>query len=146
MLAQMNGHRRARIEAGVNPRFLCQSAELNRAQRLRYQDIDPKGASSHASQYIVCSSRPLALLLPLTAHADWPKGEREKYMAQCTEAATPQIGPAAAKAHCACGADAIKSYPAADIQALMDNKATPQLQQKALGEIAKCKADNKAKK
>ena len=89
---------------------------------------------------------PLALLLPLTAHADWPKGEREKYMAQCTEAATPQIGPAAAKAHCACGADAIKSYPAADIQALMDNKATPELQQKALGQIAKCKADNKPKK
>lgn len=89
---------------------------------------------------------PLALLLPLTAHADWPKGEREKYMAQCTETATPQIGRAAAKAHCACGADAIKSYPASDIQALMDNKATPQLQQKALGEIAKCKAENKAKK
>ncbi|NUT81789.1 hypothetical protein [Pseudomonas brassicacearum] len=89
---------------------------------------------------------PLALLLPLTAHADWPKGEREKYMAQCTETATPQIGQAAAKAHCACGADAIKSYPASDIQALMDNKATPQLQQKALGEIAKCKAENKAKK
>ncbi|MCM2459955.1 hypothetical protein Q7F05_07470 [Pseudomonas sp. Lb2C1-1] len=89
---------------------------------------------------------PLALLLPLTAHADWPKGEREKYMAQCTEAATPQIGAAAAKSHCACGADAIKSYPASDIQALMDNKATPELQQKALGQIAKCKADNKPKK
>ena len=89
---------------------------------------------------------PLALLLPLTAHAEWPTGEREKYMAQCTEAATPQIGAAAAKSHCACGADAIKSYPAADIQALMDNKAAPQLQQKALGQIAKCKANNKAKK
>ena len=89
---------------------------------------------------------PLALLLPLTAHAEWPKGEREKYMAQCTEAATPQIGAAAAKSHCACGADAIKSYPAKDIQALMDNQATPDLQQKALGQIAKCKANNKAKK
>ncbi len=50
------------------------------------------------------------------------------------------------QSHCACGADAIKSYPASDIQALMDNKATPELQQKALGQIAKCKADNKAKK
>nr|BFE95755.1 hypothetical protein GCM10020185_62910 [Pseudomonas brassicacearum subsp. brassicacearum] len=67
-------------------------------------------------------------------------------MAQCTEAATPQIGPAAAKAHCACGADAIKSYPAADIQALMDNKATPQLQQKALGEIAKMQGRQQGEK
>ncbi|MBC3361769.1 hypothetical protein [Pseudomonas sp. SWRI154] len=89
---------------------------------------------------------PFALLLPLTAHAEWPKGEREKYMAQCTQAATPQIGAAAAKSHCACGADAIKSYPASDIQALMDNKASPELQQKALGQIAKCKANPPAKK
>lgn len=89
---------------------------------------------------------PIALLLPLTAHADWPKGEREKYMAQCTQAATPQIGAAAAKAHCACGADAIKSYPAADLQALMDNKADEALQRKALTQISACKADNKAKK
>ena len=89
---------------------------------------------------------PLVLLLPLTAHAEWPKGEREKYMAQCTQAASQQIGAAAAKAHCACGADAIKSYPAADLQALMDNKASEALQQKALGQIASCKADNKAKK
>jgi hypothetical protein len=89
---------------------------------------------------------PVALLLPLTAHADWPKGEREKYMAQCTQAATPQIGAAAAKAHCACGADAIKSYPASDIQALMDNKASDALKQKALTQISSCKADNKAKK
>lgn len=89
---------------------------------------------------------PIVLLLPLAAHADWPKGEREKYMAQCTEAATPQIGAAAAKAHCACGADAIKSYPASDIQALMDNKASDALKQKALTQISSCKADNKAKK
>ncbi|MNI53091.1 hypothetical protein D3C73_1079070 [compost metagenome] len=89
---------------------------------------------------------PIVLLLPLTAHADWPKGEREKYMAQCTEAATQQIGAAAAKAHCACGADAIKSYPASDLQALMDNKASDALKQKALTQISACKADNKAKK
>ena len=38
---------------------------------------------------------PIVMLLPLRAHADWPKGEREKYMAQCTEAATQQIGAAA---------------------------------------------------
>ena len=89
---------------------------------------------------------PVVLLLPLAAHADWPKGEREKYMAQCTQAATPQIGAAAAKSHCACGADAIKSYPASDIQALMDNNASDALKQKALTQSASCKADPKAKK
>ncbi|RON57536.1 hypothetical protein [Pseudomonas frederiksbergensis] len=89
---------------------------------------------------------PFVLLLPLSAHADWPKGEREKYMAQCTQAATPQIGAAAAKAHCACGADAIKSYPAKDLQALMDNKADEALQRKALTQISTCKADPKTKK
>lgn len=89
---------------------------------------------------------PLVLLLPLTAHAEWPKGEREKYMTDCVAAASQQLSPAAAKAHCACGADAIKSYPAADLQALMQNKASEALQQKALAQIASCKADNKAKK
>ncbi|MEZ1314404.1 hypothetical protein QIW53_00120 [Pseudomonas fluorescens] len=89
---------------------------------------------------------PIALLLPLTAHADWPKGERDKYMAQCTQAATQQIGAAAAKAHCACGADAIKSYPASDIQALMDGTASKEAKEAALAKIAACKADNKPKK
>ncbi|EZP33348.1 hypothetical protein [Pseudomonas sp. RIT288] len=89
---------------------------------------------------------PIVMLLPLSAHAEWPKGEREKYMAQCVPAAAQKIGEAAAKAHCACGADAIKSYPASDIEALMNNKATPELQNKALGQIAKCKATPPAKK
>jgi len=30
---------------------------------------------------------PIVLLLPLAAHAEWPKGEREKYMSQCVPAA-----------------------------------------------------------
>ncbi|MBZ9780853.1 hypothetical protein K9857_04705 [Pseudomonas sp. REP124] len=89
---------------------------------------------------------PIVLSLPLAAHADWPKGEREKYMAQCTQAAEQQIGAAAAKAHCACGADAIKSYPAKDLQALMDNQASDALKQQALTQISKCKANNPAKK
>lgn len=89
---------------------------------------------------------PIVLLLPLAAHADWPKGERDKYMAQCTQAATPQIGASAANAHCACGADAIKSYPASDIQALMNNTASDALKEKALAKIASCRADTKAKK
>ena len=95
---------------------------------------------------LLAAVAPLVLLLPLSAHADWPKGERDKYMEQCTRAATPKIGEAAAKSHCACGADAIKSYPAADIQALMDNKAPEALQREALDKIAKCKAQTPAKK
>ncbi|MFU2327782.1 hypothetical protein [Pseudomonas sp. NFX98] len=89
---------------------------------------------------------PIVLLLPLAAHAEWPKGEREKYMAQCVEAATPQIGKPAANSHCACGADAIKSYPAKDLQSLMDNTASDSLKQQALTQISKCKANNPAKK
>jgi hypothetical protein len=89
---------------------------------------------------------PLVLLLPLTAHADWPKNLRAQYMEQCTPAAAKQIGDAAAKAHCACGADAIKSYPAKDLQALMDNTASDALKQSALTKISACKADSKEKK
>ena len=89
---------------------------------------------------------PIVLLLPLAAHAEWPKGARNKYRAQCVPAAAQRIGDAAAKAHCACGADAIKSYPAKDLQALMDNKASNELQQQALTQIAKCKATNPTQK
>ena len=67
-------------------------------------------------------------------------------MAQCTQTATPQIGAAAAKSHCACGADAIKTYPAADIQSLMNNTASDTLKQQALSKIAACKATNKEQK
>ncbi|MCW8278966.1 hypothetical protein IMF27_28475 [Pseudomonas sp. PCH199] len=88
---------------------------------------------------------PIVLLLPLAAHADWPKGVREKYMAQCVPAAAQQIGEAAAKAHCACGADAIKTYPAKDLQSLMDNQASDALKQQALTQISRCKATNPAK-
>lgn len=40
---------------------------------------------------------PVILLLPLAAHAEWPKGERQKYMAQCVPAAAEKIGTPAAK-------------------------------------------------
>jgi len=87
---------------------------------------------------------PVILLLPLAAHAEWPKRpKREKYMAQCVPAAAEKIGTPAAKSHCACGADAIKSYPAADIQALMNNTANDTLKREALGKIAACKATKK---
>ncbi|MCX7079401.1 MAG: hypothetical protein NTV76_08655 [Pseudomonas sp.] len=88
---------------------------------------------------------PIIMLLPLTAHAEWPKETRDKYMAQCTQAAgsQPGISPASAKSHCACGADKIASYPAKDLQALMDNKASVDLQNKALAAISTCKVQKK---
>lgn len=88
---------------------------------------------------------PIILLLPLTANAAWPKGEREKYMAQCTQTAGSQegISAATAKSHCACGADKIASYDAKDLQALMDNKASVDLQNKALAAISTCKVQRK---
>ena len=89
---------------------------------------------------------PIVLLLPLAAHADWPKGEREKYMAQCVPAAAQKIGDAKAKAVCGCGADQIKSYPAKDLQALMDGTASQELGNKAMQKIATCRVDAGAKK
>jgi hypothetical protein len=114
---------------------------------LKYQDIDPqRSIFGMRLNRLFAVVAPIVLLLPLTAHAEWPKGVREKYMAQCVPAAAQQIGEAAAKAHCACGADAIKSYPAKDLQALMDNKASNELKQQALTQITKCKASNPAQK
>ena len=89
---------------------------------------------------------PIVLLLPLAAHAEWPKGEREKYMSQCVPAAAKTVGDAKAKAVCGCGADQLKSYPAKDIQALMDGKASDALGQQAMAKIATCKVDSGAKK
>jgi hypothetical protein len=88
---------------------------------------------------------PIIMLLPLSAHAEWPKETRAQYMAQCTQAAgsQPGISAQAAKSHCACGADKIASYPAKDLQALMDNKASVDLQNKALAAISTCKVQKK---
>ena len=90
---------------------------------------------------------PIVLLLPLAAHADWPKGEREKYMAQCTQAATPQIGAAAAKVslRLRCRRDQIvpgQRHSGPDGQ----QGQSDALKQKALGKIAKCKANNTGEK
>jgi hypothetical protein len=87
---------------------------------------------------------PIVLLLPLAPTLNGPKA-RAKYMAQC--APRPHKDRRrCGQGHCACGADAIKSYPAKDLQALMDNKASNELQQQALTQIAKCKATNPTQK
>ncbi|MDI2594968.1 hypothetical protein NYP20_10285 [Pseudomonas sp. N3-W] len=89
---------------------------------------------------------PVALLLPLTAHADWPAGLRKQYMDQCVPAAAQKIGDAAAKAVCGCGADQLKSYPASDLKALMSGTASQELGDKAMQKIALCRTENGVKK
>ena len=86
---------------------------------------------------------PLALLLPLSAHAAWPAGVKAKYMGDCTKAASQSINPAEAKKHCACGADVLeKKFTTQEIAQLMDPKTPPpqELAQRALTEISACKA------
>ena len=86
---------------------------------------------------------PLALLLPLSAHAAWPAGVKAQYMGDCTKAASQSINPAEAKKHCACGADVLeKKFTTQEIAQLMDPKTPPskELAQRALTEISACKA------
>ena len=58
--------------------------------------------------HLLAFAAPLALLLPLSAQAAWPKDLKAQYTAQCVPAAAKTIGEEAAKAHCACGADKIE--------------------------------------
>ena len=86
---------------------------------------------------------PLALLLPLSAHAAWPAGLKAKYMTDCSAAASKSINPSEAQKHCACGADVLdKKFTTQEIAQLMDPKTPPsnELAQRALTEISVCKA------
>ncbi|MGH8387035.1 MAG: hypothetical protein ACRESJ_16325 [Pseudomonas sp.] len=85
---------------------------------------------------------PLALLLPLSAHAAWPAGVKAQYMGDCTTAASKSINPAEAKKHCACGADVLeKKFTTQEIAQLMDKNNPPsaELGQRALKEISVCR-------
>ncbi|MCU1757933.1 MULTISPECIES: hypothetical protein [Pseudomonas] len=99
--------------------------------------------------HLLAFAAPLALLLPLSAQAAWPKDLKAQYTAQCVPAAAKTIGEEAAKAHCACGADKIeKNFTTAQIKELMGpaGAKNPQLQQDALNAIAECKASPQPKK
>jgi hypothetical protein len=85
---------------------------------------------------------PLAMLLPLSAHAAWPAGVKAKYMEDCTIAASKSVNPAEAQKHCACGADVLeKKFTTQEIAQLMDPKTPPtnELGQRALKEISVCR-------
>jgi hypothetical protein len=71
---------------------------------------------------------PLALTLPLSAHAAMDAKTKTSYMNECTTAATqsnPSMDAAAVKAHCECGAQQInKNFSDKEIASLND-KTTP---------------------
>ena len=101
--------------------------------------------------HLLAFAAPLALLLPLSAQAAWPKDTvlKEQFMAQCVPAAAQTIGEKAAKVHCGCGATKIgENFTQAEIKELMSKEGAknPELQQKALNAIAECKASPQPKK
>lgn len=71
---------------------------------------------------------PLALTLPLSAHAAMDAKTKTSYMNECTTAATqsnPSMDASAVKAHCECGAQQInKNFSDKEIASLND-KTTP---------------------
>ncbi|MGC5700463.1 hypothetical protein J4P02_09680 [Pseudomonas sp. NFXW11] len=85
---------------------------------------------------------PIALLLPLSAHAAWPAGARADYMKDCTAAASQSIDAKSAEKHCACGADKLnEKFTTDEIKELMSKTKQPsaELRTRALDAIAACR-------
>ncbi|KAB0489750.1 hypothetical protein [Pseudomonas vancouverensis] len=92
--------------------------------------------------HLFAFAAPLALMLPLSAQAAWPPGLKDKYMKDCSAAASQSVNAAQAKTSCTCGADILeKKFTAQEISQLMDPNTPPttQLAQRALKEISACK-------
>jgi len=86
---------------------------------------------------------PLALTLPISAHAAMDAKTKTTYMNECTAAATqnnPGLDASAVKAHCECGAQQInKNFSDTEIASLNDKTTPPSTEmtsrlQKAVGE------------
>ncbi|HXR02810.1 MAG TPA: hypothetical protein VN798_20770 [Pseudomonas sp.] len=86
---------------------------------------------------------PLALALPISAHAAMDAETKTSYMSECSAAATqnnPGMDAAAVKAHCECGAQQInKNFSDKEIATLNDKATPPSAEmtsrlQKAVGE------------
>lgn len=93
---------------------------------------------------------PLALALPLSAHAAMDAKTKSTYMSECTAAATQNnhsMNASAVKAHCECGAQQInKNFSDKEIASLNDKTTPPSAEmtsrlQKAVGE--NCLKDKK---
>ena len=94
--------------------------------------------------HLFAFAAPLALLLPLTAHADnWPAGTKNEYMKDCVAAASKSIDQKTATQHCECGANKLnENFTSAEIEALMSKTKQPsaELRTKALDAIQACRA------
>lgn len=89
---------------------------------------------------------PLIMLLPLSAQAAWPAGQRAAYMKDCTAAASQNVDQRTAETHCACGADKLnEKFTTAEISELMSKtkQPSPELRTKALDAIQTCRATAK---
>ena len=86
----------------------------------------------------------LALLLPLSAHADnWPAALKNDYMKDCVAAASQNIDKKTATQFCACGADKLSAnFSTAQIKQLMSKEVQPsaELRAQALKAIEACRA------
>ncbi|NVZ30025.1 hypothetical protein HX881_31045 [Pseudomonas gingeri] len=92
--------------------------------------------------HLFAFAAPALLLLPLSAHAEWPTGQREAYMKDCTAAASKSVPVNVAQQHCACGADKLRdNFTQKEIEELMNAKKepSPELKTKALNTIAACR-------
>lgn len=86
---------------------------------------------------------PLAMLMPLAAHAAWPEGTRQQYMSDCVAKTTQTVSKEKATAHCYYGAQVIdKKFSTAEIQQLMSKTPPPTvaLRARLQQEVAVCKA------
>jgi hypothetical protein len=69
---------------------------------------------------------PVALFVPLSAHAAMSSETRATYMKECVATASQNLDPKAAQAHCTCGATQIdKNFSAQEINALNNTQTPP---------------------
>lgn len=87
---------------------------------------------------------PLALALPISAHAAMDKNTESTYMTECAAAAkqnNPGLDASAVKAHCECGAQQInRSFSDKEIASLNDKTTPPSAEMTA--RLQKAVADN----
>ncbi|SDT35415.1 hypothetical protein SAMN05216598_5212 [Pseudomonas asplenii] len=95
--------------------------------------------------HLLALAAPIALLLPLSAQAAWPNGQREAYMKDCTIAANRSVDLKTAQQHCACSADQLNDkFTSAELAELMHPKdpskgPSKELQTKALQVVSACR-------
>jgi len=84
---------------------------------------------------------PVALALPMSAHAAMDKDTRNMFITQCATTAGQKLDANSAKTHCECGADQVdKNFSNAEIARLKDTTKAPD--EKLTARLQKVVADN----